>query len=110
ILELRVFKLPFFVNVTFITIITFTLLISAETIVPMYVQKAQQYSALQSGLIVMPGALTLSVMSLLAGRLFDKYGGKILMLTGFILLACSTLAYYVVLDVDTALLFTLVTF
>src|SRR5699024_6850960 len=76
ILELRVFKVPIFMNVIFISILAFSLLISIETILPMYVQNAQQLSAYYGGLVVMPGALTLAVMSLLAGKLFDKYGGK----------------------------------
>src|SRR5699024_8145241 len=79
-LELRVLRVPVFVLVAFISILAFSLLISTETILPMYVQNAQQYSAYYGGLVVMPGALTLAVMSLFAGNLFDKYGGKVIAL------------------------------
>src|SRR5690625_1169435 len=72
ILEIRVLKTSIFSLVAFISILAFSLLIAAETIMPMYVQNAQQYSAYYGGLVVMPGALTLAVMSLLAGKLFDK--------------------------------------
>lgn len=65
ILELRVLKVPVFALVAFISILSFSLLISIETILPMYVQNAQQLSAYYGGLIVMPGALTLAIMSLL---------------------------------------------
>src|SRR5699024_3331385 len=76
ILEIRVLKTPIFSLVAFISILAFSLLIAFETIMPMFIQNAQQYSAYYGGLVVMPGALTLAVMSLLAGKLFDKYGGK----------------------------------
>src|SRR5699024_7714689 len=45
ILELRVLKVPVFALVAFISILAFSLLISIETMLPMYVQNAQQFSA-----------------------------------------------------------------
>src|SRR5699024_2338831 len=59
VLELSVLKVPIFALVTFISILSFSLLISIETIIPMYVQSAQQLSPFRSGLVVAPGALTL---------------------------------------------------
>lgn len=101
ILELRVLKVPVFALIAFISILSFSLLISIETILPMYAQNAQQYSAFFGGLIVMPGALTLAVMSLFAGNLFDKYGGKVIAIIGFVLLCLSTLSFHFVLGLDT---------
>ncbi|WP_164667818.1 MDR family MFS transporter [Virgibacillus doumboii] len=110
ILELRVLKVPVFALISFVSILSFSLLISTETILPMYVQNAQQFSAFYGGLIVMPGALTLAVMSLLAGRLFDKYGGKIIAIIGFVLLCFSTLGFYLILGLDTPFVVTMVLF
>ncbi|MFD2762041.1 MDR family MFS transporter [Lentibacillus juripiscarius] len=110
ILELRVLKVPVFALVAFVSILSFSLLISTETILPMYVQNAQQFSAYYGGLIVMPGALTLAVMSLFAGRLFDKYGGKIIAIIGFVLLSLSTLGFHFILDLDTPFAITMVLF
>src|SRR5699024_7726065 len=106
ILELRVFKVPGFSNVVFISILAVSLLISIETILPMFVQNAQQVSAYYGGLVVMPGALTLAVMSLVAGSLFDKYGGKAIALIGFILLSLSTIGFYFTLELNTAFIIT----
>src|SRR5690625_4947819 len=58
----------------------------------------------------MPGALTLAVMSLLAGRLFDKYGGKSIAIIGFALLGLGTLGSYVILDLDTPFVMTMILF
>jgi EmrB/QacA subfamily drug resistance transporter len=106
ILELRVLKVPVFALVTIISIISFSLLISIETILPMYVQNAQQLSPLYAGLVVAPGALTLAVMSLFAGNLYDKYGGKIITIIGFVLLSVSTLWYYFGLETTSSFIFT----
>ncbi|QHS24145.1 multidrug efflux MFS transporter [Virgibacillus sp. MSP4-1] len=110
ILELRVLKVPVFALVAFISVLSFSLLISTETILPMYVQNAQQYSAYYSGLIVMPGALTLAFMSLFAGKLFDRYGGKTIAIIGFILLCLSTLGFHLILELDTPFVITIVLF
>lgn len=101
VLEIRVLKVPIFSLVAFISVIGFSLLIAIETIIPMYVQNAQQYSAYYSGLVVMPGALTLAVISFIAGKLFDKYGGRSISIIGFIILAISTMGFYLMLDLDT---------
>lgn len=110
ILEVRVLAVPIFSLVTFITIIGFSLLIATETILPMYVQNAQQYSAFFGGLIVMPGALTLAVMSMFAGRLFDVHGGRSIAIIGFVMLILSTLGFYFVLALDTPFIVTMVLF
>src|SRR5699024_7207673 len=57
ILEVRVLKTPIFTLVAIISILAFSLLIAFETIMPMFVQNAQGYSAYYGGLVVMPGAL-----------------------------------------------------
>lgn len=110
ILEIRVLKVPVFALVTVISILSFSLLVSTETMLPMYVQNAQQFSAYYGGLIVMPGALTLAIMSFFAGKLFDKYGGKIIAIIGFVLLCLSTLGFQFMLDLDTPFVITMALF
>lgn len=102
ILEVRVMKTPIFALVSFIAILAFTLLIAFETIMPMFIQNAQGYSAYYGGLVVMPGALTLAVVSFIAGKLFDQYGGKTIAITGFFLLGASALSAYFFLDVTSS--------
>lgn len=106
ILELRVFKVQVFTLVTIISILSFSLLISAESILPMYVQNAQQLSALHAGLVAAPGALTLALMSLFAGNLYDKYGGKTIAILGFILLSISMISYHFIIGLNTSLILT----
>lgn len=110
ILELRVFQVRIFTLVTAISILSFSLLIATESILPMYVQNAQELSALHAGLVAAPGALTLALMSLVAGNLYDKYGGKNIAIIGFILLCISTMTYYFVVGLNTSLILTAVLF
>src|SRR5699024_11715405 len=84
-----------------VSILSFSLLISIETILPLFIQNAQQLSAYFGGLVVMPGALTLAVMSFLAGGFFDRYGGRTIAITDFILLVLSTVLFHFILDVNT---------
>lgn len=101
ILQVRVLTVPIFALASGIAVISFSLLITAETIVPMYVQNAQQQSAFYGGMIVMPGALTLAFMSLLAGRLFDKYGGRTISIVGFAALILSLVSFALIIQTDT---------
>jgi len=100
-LEIRVLKTPIFSLAAFLAILGFSLLIVTETIMPMYVQNAQQHSAYYAGLVVMPGALTLAIMSYLAGKLYDKYGGKPVSIGGYIIIIVSMLSFYLILDLQT---------
>lgn len=102
ILEVRVLKTPIFALVTFISILAFSLLIAFETIMPMFVQNAQGYSAYYGGLVVMPGALTLAIMSFVAGKLFDRFGGKIIAILGFALISLSGIGSYFLLDLESS--------
>src|SRR5699024_6465333 len=57
-----------------------------------------------------PGALTLAVMSLLGGSLFDKYGGKVIVIVGFLLLMGSTIGFYFILELQTTFAVTMALF
>lgn len=102
ILEIRVLKTPIFSLVAFISILAFSLLIAFETIMPMFVQNAQGYSAYYGGLVVMPGALTLAIMSFVAGKLFDRFGGRSIAIIGFALLCVSGIGSYFILDLESS--------
>src|SRR5699024_9802134 len=67
---------------------------------------AQQLSALHAGLVAAPGALTLAFMSLYAGKLYDKYGGKTITILGFIFISISTISYYFILGLNSSLILT----
>lgn len=90
ILEIRVLKNPYFLIATLIGIIVFVSMVSANNIVPVLMQDMLGFTALQSGLALLPGALVMGVISLIAGWLFDKYGIRILTFTSLILILVTS--------------------
>ncbi|MFA1819841.1 MDR family MFS transporter [Virgibacillus oceani] len=93
ILEFRVLKNKIFTISTVIGMIAFIGLIGAETILPIYMQTMAGYTALQSGLIILPGALIMGFMSPVNGRIFDKFGARYLVITGLTLLTITSFLY-----------------
>src|SRR5699024_7090904 len=70
-LEFRVFKYGIFTIGTVIGMITFLGLIGSETLIPLYMQNMRDFTALESGLVLLPGALISGLMSPITGRIFD---------------------------------------
>ncbi len=89
-LNLRVFKSMTFTYTTIIIMIAYAGLVSAELILPMYIQMARGYSALDSGLMLMPGAIIMGIMNPITGKLFDKFGARLLSIIGLTLLTVGT--------------------
>ncbi|CAD2074857.1 Multidrug export protein EmrB [Jeotgalicoccus aerolatus] len=91
ILEIRVLKNPYFLMASLIGIIIFVSMVSANNIVPVLMQDMLGFTAFQSGLSLLPGALVMGVISLIAGWLFDQYGIRILTFTSLILILGTSL-------------------
>ncbi|QKS72714.1 DHA2 family efflux MFS transporter permease subunit [Paenalkalicoccus suaedae] len=90
ILEFRIFRYPIFTLSIGITLVSMVSLIGAETMLPLFVQNVLGYTPLQSGLMLMPGAIVIGIMSPIAGSLFDKYGAKRLAIPGFMIVVATT--------------------
>ena len=58
---------------------------------PIYLQSVQGFSALSSGLLLMPGALILAGMSFVSGTLFDRFGPRMLAIIGLSVMAVGSL-------------------
>lgn len=101
-LEFGVFKFAIFSLTTFLGMLVFALLIGTETILPLYTQNVRGLSALDTGLILLPGALFMGFLSPIIGRIFDKVGGKGLALGGFTILAVTSLPF-MMLNLDSSI-------
>ncbi|MFD1412526.1 MDR family MFS transporter [Oceanobacillus jeddahense] len=91
-LEFRVFKNPIFTLSTIIPMIAFMGLIGAETLIPLYMQNARGFTAMEAGIALLPGALVNGMMSPITGRIFDRFGARWLAVTGLIIITVSTFA------------------
>jgi MFS family permease len=66
-------------------------MLGAEMIIPLFVQNVRHATALESGLIMMPGAIAMMVASPLSGHLFDKYGIKLMSIVGLTITILATI-------------------
>ncbi|KYC93010.1 MDR family MFS transporter [Bacillus amyloliquefaciens] len=92
-LEFRVFSFGIFSLTTLLGTLVFALLIGTETILPLYTQKVRGVSAFDTGLMLLPGAIVMGMMSPFIGRIFDKIGGKGLAMTGFFIILLTSLPF-----------------
>ena len=89
-LNLRVFKNKVFVYSCLVSMVVFSSMIATEMLLPIYMQTGRQFSAIESGLLLLPGAIIMGIMSPITGRLFDKFGPRVLVLSGLTIMAAST--------------------
>ncbi|MGE7985451.1 MDR family MFS transporter [Lysinibacillus fusiformis] len=113
-LEFRVFQSTIFTITTILSGLVYALMIGTQILLTFYIQNVRQLTALETGLVLLMGALVMGIMSPITGKVFDKVGGKDLALGGFtcILLGTSVL---IGLSMNTslwllALLFTTISF
>lgn len=93
ILEFKVFKNQTFTISTLLGIIVFVSMIGGATILPIYMQTMHHYTAFQSGLMLLPGAILMGIMNPICGRIFDKVGAKGLAVVGLTLVTITTFMF-----------------
>lgn len=88
-LNLSVFRYKMY-SMTTIVNVAITIIMYADLILlPMYLQDGRGFSALDAGLLLLPGAIINALLSPVTGKLFDKYGAKPLFIFGLLLIAIS---------------------
>ncbi|HWQ71453.1 MAG TPA: MDR family MFS transporter [Desulfitobacteriaceae bacterium] len=92
-LELRVFKNRAFTFSVILVMIVSMALISAGILIPIYIQIARGYSALVSGVFMVPGITIMAVLNPYTGYLMDKYGPRLLSIGGLLLLTIGTFGF-----------------
>ncbi|MEE6132886.1 DHA2 family efflux MFS transporter permease subunit [Priestia sp. GS2] len=90
-LELRVFKYKIFTFCCVMMTVAFGTMLGVETLLPIYTQEVEGVSALESGLILLPGAALMGIMSPFIGRFTDKVGARSLVIAGFLTITLSTI-------------------
>ena len=93
ILEFRIFKYRTFTIATAIGMVSFMSMIGAAIILPIFMQDMLGFSPLESGLMLMPGAILMGLMNPITGTLFDKFGARWLLIIGSLGLMLTTLLF-----------------
>ncbi|WP_082103691.1 MDR family MFS transporter [Salinicoccus halodurans] len=100
ILEFRVFRDPIFTLATIIGMVAFMTMIGGAIILPIFMQNMLGFTAFESGLMMLPGALLMGIMSPVTGRMFDKFGARWLVIPGLGIVTVTTFMF-AVLDTET---------
>ncbi|MGF7047936.1 EmrB/QacA subfamily drug resistance transporter [Paenibacillus sp. DS2015] len=89
-LDFRVYKYPMFALSSAISVTLNMAMFSAMMLMPIYLQNIRGISPLDSGLLMLPGAIAMGIMSPITGKIFDKYGAKVLSIIGLAIVIVST--------------------
>lgn len=100
-LNFQIFKYPMFALSSAITMVVNMAMFSGMLLLPIYVQTIRGISPMDAGLMLLPGAILMSIMSPVTGKLFDKFGGRILAVSGLIIMTVTTY-YFSKLTLDTS--------
>jgi len=92
-LNVRVFQNKQFALTTVAIMMAMMAMMGVEMMLPTYLQNVHGLNAFHSGLVLLPGALVMGVMSPIAGRVYDRIGVRRLAAIGFSILAIGTLPF-----------------
>lgn len=89
-LNLEVLKSSTFTLTTIINMVVMMSLFGGMILLPIYLQNLRGFSALDSGLLLLPGSLVMGVLGPITGKLLDTIGLKPLALFGIAIMAYGT--------------------
>lgn len=89
-LNLEVLKFPTFTLTTIINMVVMLSLYGGMILLPIYLQNLRGFSALDSGLLLLPGSLIMGLLGPFAGKLLDIIGLKPLAIFGIAVMTYAT--------------------
>lgn len=102
ILKFRVFQSKTYTISTVLSVLVYALMIGSQILLTFYVQNVRGMTALETGLMLLPGAILTGIMSPVTGKIFDKIGGRWLAIVGFVFIVLGNSIYaFISLDTST---------
>ncbi|MBG3539606.1 DHA2 family efflux MFS transporter permease subunit [Staphylococcus aureus] len=89
-LNLEVLKFPTFTLTTIINMVVMLSLYGGMILLPIYLQNLRGFSALDSGLLLLPGSLIMGLLGPFVGKLLDTIGLKPLAIFGIAVMTYAT--------------------
>ncbi len=83
-MDLRTLRHRTFTVALIMMSVAFMAMLGSMILLPLYLQNLRALSPLETGLLVMPGGLAMGLLGPVVGRLFDRYGGRVLVVPGAI--------------------------
>ncbi len=101
--NLRLFKDPVFTSGTLVGAVMFSVLIASMFLLPLFMQELLGFTAMQSGLALMPRVLVMMAVTPIVGKLYGKVSTRLLIGIGVLLVAYGAWAVsHVTLDTTAA--------
>jgi DHA2 family multidrug resistance protein len=85
--NVRLFKDPLFASGTLIGAVMFAILLSSMFLLPVFMQELLGFTAMQSGLSLMPRTLVMMAVTPFVGRLYGRVSARLLIAIGITLVA-----------------------
>ena len=92
-INFSLFKIKPFTFGNLAVMLSYMAMFTNSILLPFFLQDIQRYTALTTGLLILPYSLTLSVMAPIAGRLSGKYGSRYLTIAGPIVYCIALLMF-----------------
>ncbi|MDR6865573.1 DHA2 family lincomycin resistance protein-like MFS transporter [Microbacterium resistens] len=92
-LDLRVFRSANFSISILMMLVLSMAFFGTVTVLPLYLQGVLHVSALETGLLILPGSLAMGLLGPVIGRVYDARGPRMLLIPGTII-AAATLWFY----------------
>lgn len=92
-LDLRVLLAGTYTKSLVLMSIAFLAMMGSMVLLPLYLQNVRGLSALETGLLMMPGGLAMGLLGPTVGKLFDKFGGRVLVIPGSIGITLSLVGF-----------------
>jgi len=108
-LDLKVFKHGSFGLIAVINVAVAIIMYSDTMLLPIYLQQARGFSALESGFLLFPGALIMGLLMPATGKLFNRYGVKWLTIIGLLIVIATAFGYATLSTTTTYLFIMLIT-
>ncbi|MEB6836131.1 DHA2 family efflux MFS transporter permease subunit [Staphylococcus simulans] len=89
-LNFEVLKFPTYALTTLINVIVMMSLYGGMLLLPIYLQDLRGFTAIDSGLLLLPGALVMGLLGPIAGKLYDMIGIKPLAIFGIAVMTYGT--------------------
>ncbi|WP_010271653.1 DHA2 family efflux MFS transporter permease subunit [Paenibacillus senegalensis] len=97
-LDLRTFKYGTFALNNIINVGITIIMYADMILLPLYLQNSRGYTAMESGLMMLPGAVLMGLLSPVAGKLFDRYGAKWITVIGLVITIATTVPFAVLTE------------
>ncbi len=103
-LDFNLFRNRRFTQSTIIGVLMFIVMAGVELLLPLYAQNVRGLTPRMSGMMLLPGAVLLGVTSMISGRLYDRYGIKLIIRGGFSLISVITLLLTLLLSANASMI------